>query len=171
MTGKLREKGTFRNDKLVGEYVCYYENGQVREQEYYNESGLLEGEYRLFYRNGQIKDQEFFKNGKFDGDYVSYYKDGQLREKGGFRNEKREGEYIAYFKNGRIKEQAHYRNGKLVGPFLCFDGKGNAVPLKNLSTEPPPEDEDRIQHREQMVDNLLKGLADFNPKERSDAKR
>jgi hypothetical protein len=49
--------------------------------------------------------------------------------------------------------------------------KGNAVPLKTLCTEPAPDDEDRVQHREQMVDNLLRGLADFNAKERSDAKR
>ena len=68
-TGKIQ--GTFRNGKMDGPYVRYYENGRI---------GL----------------KVTFKNGKEDGPWVSYHENGRLGSKGIHKNGKRDGPWVSY---------------------------------------------------------------------------
>jgi len=53
----------------------------VREKRNYLK-GKLEGEYVSYYENGQILLKLFFRKGRRHGEALSYYRDGQVREKG-----------------------------------------------------------------------------------------
>ena len=42
------------NDKIHGECIKYYKNGQIQEISFYND-GIMHGEYKKYYSNGYLK--------------------------------------------------------------------------------------------------------------------
>ena len=67
-TGEISgiENGSFKNGKMNGEWLRYYENGQLNEKVNFKDgkrNGLLEN----YYRNGQLLGKGNYKDGKADG--------------------------------------------------------------------------------------------------------
>ena len=91
-TGNVNGKlvGSFKNGKMDGAWVVYYNNGQ------------------LFYKGN-------YRNGEKEGPWVEYYDNGQLKLKGVYKNGKEEGYWIINYPNTGIswlqKLSGNYKNG------------------------------------------------------------
>jgi hypothetical protein len=114
-TGKVtgEEHGSMKKGKREGEYLNYYDNGQLENEGNYK-NGEREGEYLNYYDNGQLENEGNYKNGKEEGEYVRYYKNGQLSLKGTYKNGKEEGEWVFYDTKGNISFTQTYKNGKKI---------------------------------------------------------
>lgn len=102
--------------KLNGEYITYFENGNIKEKgRYYN--GLKRGEWSEFYENGQIHKKEYYnENGKLTGPFEYYFEDGQIYQKGNYHNGKLDGWWEQYYEGGvqrEIQYKSLYKDGEL----------------------------------------------------------
>ena len=71
-----------------------------------------EGEYVRYYENGNLKEHSHWKNNKLYGEYKFYHEIGQLWEHSFWKNGKRHGEYKDYHENGQLWEHSLWKNGK-----------------------------------------------------------
>ena len=104
-TGKVsgRKQGEMKNGIKEGEWVEYYEDGQLSYKGRYKNGEEL-GEWVLYYANGQLKEKGSFGTGRFEGEYFTYHANGQLKEKGSFKNGKKDGEWVNYDENWTVME-------------------------------------------------------------------
>ena len=74
-TGEVtgRTVGKFKNGKREGEWLWYFENGQLNIKNNYKDN-KLEGEWLWYFENGQLKYKSNFKDGKQEGEFLYYYK-------------------------------------------------------------------------------------------------
>ena len=92
---RRRESG-----KKVGEWVEYYENGQMSSSYTYDNDGAAFGEWIEYHQNGQIK---------MTGKYIDGVKHGQ---------------WITYYDNGNYLKLETWKKGKKDGVwFECYDSK------------------------------------------------
>ena len=75
ITGKIQ--GNIVKGKKEGEYLTYYENGQLKYKSNYKE-GVLEGEWLYYHENGQLRFKRNWKDGKKEGEWLYYHETGQL---------------------------------------------------------------------------------------------
>ena len=121
--GQIYEKCNYTDDKLNGEYIKYYENGQIYEKCNYT-NGKINGEYINYYKCGQIYEKCNYTNGKINGEYINYYKCGQIALKCNYTNGKINGEYINYYKCGQIALKCNYTDYKLNGEYIKYYENG-----------------------------------------------
>jgi len=69
------ETGNWRFTK--GESTWFWENGNVKEKGYFNESGYKEGFYQEYWRNGQLKSKLNYINGKANGCFEKFKENGE----------------------------------------------------------------------------------------------
>jgi antitoxin component YwqK of YwqJK toxin-antitoxin module len=109
-----REECMLRYGKLEGKGKQWWENGQLRIQEYYKD-GKLEGEHKEWWKNGQICQQEYYKEGKREGEAKDWYSNGQISIQCYYKEGLLEGEYKEWNKNGQLLLQCYYKEGKPQG--------------------------------------------------------
>jgi antitoxin component YwqK of YwqJK toxin-antitoxin module len=116
---------TVVNRKLNGEYVSYYENGQVEQKCNYFD-GLKHGEYVLYWSNGNVWTKCTYVHGKLHGEYTSYHykSNGQVEQKCTYDNGKLHGEYVSYYDNGNVLIKCNYVNGKEHGEYVSYRKDG-----------------------------------------------
>ena len=95
----LRE-GNYKDGKRDGKWTTWYENGQIKSEEYYKD-GERDGKWTTWYETGQIKSEISFK----DGNSTTWHKNGQIMseksiEDGGFVNRT----IYHYFDNDKMRE-------------------------------------------------------------------
>jgi antitoxin component YwqK of YwqJK toxin-antitoxin module len=102
-TGKIdyQSKLSFKGGKPQGEWVGYYENGQLRSKVNYV-NGNLHGKKFSYYNNGQLRSKENYVNGKKHGEWFYYRHNGLLAKKENYVNGKAHGEFTAYYSNGTL---------------------------------------------------------------------
>ena len=108
VTGK--KQGKIIEGKPVGEFLTYYESGQLKEKINYKD-GKKEGERILYYESGQLKDKINYKDGALEGERLEYFEIGQLKEKVNYKDGKKEGEGLWYYENGQLEEKVNYKEG------------------------------------------------------------
>ena len=123
-SGFLKEKGSYKNGKLNGEWQDYYENGKVKtngnytdgipvdQWEYFTEEGLMkrkttfnkkgfeEGYFETFHSNGKIESRGYSKNQQYDGLWELFYHNGQISQKGNFQDGERVGQWEYFHESG-----------------------------------------------------------------------
>jgi antitoxin component YwqK of YwqJK toxin-antitoxin module len=113
-TGKVDDqpKLSFKDGKISGEYVSYYENGQLSYKLNYV-NGELHGEGVSYHENGRLFFIENYVNDKKHGEYVDYYEDvnGETFHRGNYVNGKRHGEWVTYYPPGQLNSIVNYVNG------------------------------------------------------------
>jgi len=67
----------WKNDKLNGEFVRYYENGKLKSEATYAED-LLNGTEKIYHKNGKLKSEYEYINDEQVGDGKQYNEDGKL---------------------------------------------------------------------------------------------
>ncbi len=145
--GKIAYKAYFVNDKLVGDYLRFYSNGELMLKIKYdkNQSGyatlywdtgkkMAEGKYI----NTNVKDSvwqfygidealmatETYKNGIRNGLSKNFYRNGKTSEEINWENGKKNGIWRKYYDNGKTRMETRYINNQLDGIFHVFYKNG-----------------------------------------------
>ena len=92
--GTLDEVINYNNDCMDGDYYKYYEGLLETKCEYYRDEymgSMLVGDYINYYPNGQIKNICTYEDGKKNGEYMEYHEThdnsiGKLKAKGNYEN-------------------------------------------------------------------------------------
>jgi len=148
--GKTYINGSYRNNKLHGEYKVYYPNEKLSNVQYYrwgyrdstytayhlNGKVYLEGKYRLgnkhgkwnyYYDNGKLQQTENYVDGSEEDKFTMYNEDGTLDKEGNYKGNELDGPYRIYGDNNLLAIQLNYKGGKLVS--YTYEGKdGKLVP-------------------------------------------
>jgi len=74
--GTIRETGTWRNNRWVGEYKQFYENGNPKNHFNYDNRGLKNGKQIYFHKNGNPSLIGTWSNGNETEDLAEYKEDG-----------------------------------------------------------------------------------------------
>ncbi len=77
--GFVQEKGTWSNGKNYGDFIRYFENGNISQEFYFNEKGRRSGVQKYYYISGQLRVIGTWKDGNEDGDIISYNVDGTIK--------------------------------------------------------------------------------------------
>lgn len=121
-TGEINEgnfRGSFVDGMRVGSWEGYYENGQLLEKGFFNETGEALGYWIIYYEDGNVRSKVSYKNGKKEGRAVGYYPSGQLYYEGDYREGRREGSWKYYSEyGGLLSHTGTYKNGVKVGESL-----------------------------------------------------
>ena len=75
--GDMRTQGEYRNDKQVGEWVAYYDNGKMAFRGTFN-AGYPDGEHFFYYENGKLREIQKYAAGVKHGDWKKYLDTGEL---------------------------------------------------------------------------------------------
>ncbi len=147
--GFLKYEGRFENDKPVGEFKYYYEDGSLKAISLFKDKGnrsftktyfpngkiMSEGYYlnekkdsSWKYYNGfdMVIREEFYKNNKKNGEWKTYYPNGTLTDKITWKNGIKDGPWEQNYSGGTLKTQ--FKNDKLEGLYQVFSSDGK---LKN----------------------------------------
>lgn len=146
--GKIKEKSTYRQGKVVGEKIIYFPSGQVRliahkndrgnddgvSEEYSEEGKLLststykDGKQlakKSWYENGQLKQEVLFDSeGRRDGVAKEWFANGQLNTLVSYKHDVKDGNAEEWRENGQPKSLYPYKDGKLDGESKYWDERG-----------------------------------------------
>jgi antitoxin component YwqK of YwqJK toxin-antitoxin module len=127
----LRQIYTYKNGKMDGPVIEYYDNGQIKSQ--YNliptKSGKSEqnGLNISYFESGKVESKRYFSLGKATGTSYDYYEDGTIRVTIPYLNGKANGIGYAYHENGKISEKCTWKDDKLDGPYLNYNIYGELI--------------------------------------------
>ncbi len=76
--GKIKCIGQAINDKKVGEWICYYETGEILSKQEMNED-KPDGEFTSFFKNGIIEEKGQYKGGALDGTWLIFNIDKSIK--------------------------------------------------------------------------------------------
>ena len=138
--GQNKLLGQFENGLMVGDWIYYYENGQVRGKGNYaggdgseisELSGLprngLDGLWESYYENGQIMFRGMFTNGQVFGKWSSFHENGQVQISGNIVDGKKHGELLMYYENGQMRSLWNYKDGKEHGEWIMYEEDGQIL--------------------------------------------
>jgi antitoxin component YwqK of YwqJK toxin-antitoxin module len=144
--GRMMYEGFFTNDKPVGEWKRYHENGALRailvhsensdsvsaqlfdiagkpaaEGTYINEQKA--GKWQYFSVGRKISEEEF-DNGVKSGVSRIYYPSGELLEESEWKNDQKEGRYRAFYQTGKPFLECTYENNLRNGFCVTYFPSG-----------------------------------------------
>jgi antitoxin component YwqK of YwqJK toxin-antitoxin module len=131
-SGKLRSQITYENNRPIGAYIIYYENGIVEESGNWQRNKNT-GEFKRNYSNGHPHQRfSFSDSGKRNGKQTYYHENGKLALLVELVNGKEAGVMRRFNENGELSEETHFNNGKYT--------PGSVSPPKEKPIEftPPP---------------------------------
>jgi antitoxin component YwqK of YwqJK toxin-antitoxin module len=124
--GMIMSKGK----KYDGEYIEYFENGQIKAKENYL-NGAHNGNFFYYYKNGNMRLKITYEMSALNGEYIQYYENGQIKKIEYFEKlpgfntgSKKVGKFIEYYDNGQIKKIEHWRNDREVGEWIDYYPNG-----------------------------------------------
>ena len=120
--GKVKEKRTYKNGKINGQYLSFHENGQLHMRGSKDENNKWEdGLVEQYHGNGALLVKGIIKDSNWaDGTYLSYFDDGNLWVEETYKNGVLQGPSVKYFRNGRIASEVTYVNGELDGEVTTY---------------------------------------------------
>lgn len=78
MDGKIRSERHFVNGMQTGQTVMYYQNGKIKEVQYYNALGMRDKGDSIWYENGKLQFTAQFKDNKRNGEMIKYDTTGNI---------------------------------------------------------------------------------------------
>lgn len=110
--------------QIEGIHYKYYPNGKVEQQSDFK-NNKLEGNRILFYENGDTLIVETYQNAEYEGPYKSYFEGNIIESKGQYIGGKMNGEWQFFYKNNQVKEIVHFKDNEEDGPFIEYHDNGN----------------------------------------------
>lgn len=147
-TKKKIYEGHFVNDKPVGTFTYYYNNGSKKSEATFSPNGsqvyakmyniggtfIAEGQYLnekkdslwRFYdaKNGKLLSTSFYRNGLKHGESKVYYPNGNVVESKMWLNGVAEGPCKKYFNNGQLRYDGNYHNNLVHGTLKFYFTNG-----------------------------------------------
>jgi len=130
--GRVHQRDTVKNFKVVGRPTVYYSNGNVYQIDSFFSSpdaftNQWNGVMTQFYENGKISGQFSIKNGIIDGRSKHFNIDGILIKEYFEKDSVKQGDYKEFYNNGKVSFQATFLNDVPVGYEYFFDENGDTV--------------------------------------------
>lgn len=145
--GKVRYEGQFQDDKPVGTFKHWDEDGRltsiqrhagdgkVSRAEHFHPNGTLmaagkyvgqakDSTWNLYAADGKLRKVERYKLGTLHGEQVTYYPNGQMAEREQRVDGVLQGELKSWFDNGNVKSEATYVNGEPEGKMVFYFPNG-----------------------------------------------
>ncbi len=145
--GKVRYEGLFKDDRPVGEFRHYDEEGALttiqryekgtsisRADHFYPSGDLMaKGRYigqkkdstwNYYDRNGSLRRFEQYSNGELHGEVVAYFANGSVAERENYVRGVLHGEHKSWFQDGVLKSSANYLNGEPEGTMTFWFPNG-----------------------------------------------
>jgi antitoxin component YwqK of YwqJK toxin-antitoxin module len=108
-----------------------YDNGQIKEQFYVikgkNDAFIKTGEYLYYYENGQIAEKGTYKNNKLNGAYKKWFENGILKTDFAFKDNKVHGTYKNYNEDGILLLETNYDEGASHGKCTLFNNNKKEI--------------------------------------------
>lgn len=130
-TGKV-EEGKYVDDRKEGIWIKYHIDGKTPSLKgnYVNNRPI--GKYTRYYDNGVVKENGTFEKGVYKDSLVRYYENGQVSYQGNFNTQgKEDGKVRYYYPNGQIEYEYTSSNGVLTGKAIRYYENGD---VKEIST-------------------------------------
>lgn len=150
--GMKMYEGVFKDNKPVGEFRRYYQNGVLSSVMNFSEDGLTadaelyfqtgrlaskgrfvdrkkEGKWQFFSREneGVLVSEEIYEDNMRNGTSLRYYPNGTLGERLEFRNDEKHGSWEQFHDNGKPYIKSQYSGGKLNGSYEAWFVNGNQM--------------------------------------------
>lgn len=122
--GKLRYQGTFRDDRPVGEFRHYDEEGKLTTVQEHAGDGRT-SRARHFHTSGELMAAGKYVDRAKDSTWNYHAAGGALSKVENYRQGKLHGVQITYYPNGSKAEEEHYDNGELHGESRGWFANGN----------------------------------------------
>jgi antitoxin component YwqK of YwqJK toxin-antitoxin module len=148
--GNILYQGTFKDDKPVGEFKRFYDDGKVKDVLTYDIAGNTatavfyhpngkkaaegtyvsqkkEGTWKYYsaLTDGYIISEENYVADKHEGISKKYYNSGTIAEIIQYHDGLKDGDWIQYYVDGKTCLKATYLKGMLEGTFLLYFPEGN----------------------------------------------
>jgi antitoxin component YwqK of YwqJK toxin-antitoxin module len=145
-SGALKYEGKFDNNKPVGEWKRYHENGKVKALMSYRllservfavlfddegilyAKGVFDGTLRdstwNFFKGDLVVRTENYRMGKKEGKATMFDKEGKVISVKEWKNDLPDGMAIDYYPNGKIRSEVSFVQGKRNGKALFYDENG-----------------------------------------------
>jgi antitoxin component YwqK of YwqJK toxin-antitoxin module len=123
LNGNLKSIANWKNDKLSGESITYYEDGTTILSKCNWTEGKRDGTCNYYYSNGAIEIENNYVDGELSGVCKEYYSNGNLYCIVRFKNDLADGCFESYYENGWIKESGFYRKDILHGKYYEYSDK------------------------------------------------
>ncbi len=121
--GTLSSEGDYKENKLNGTYIEYYNNGNKKQIAQYADD-QLQGYFQSFYIDGTLYAQGYYKDGLEVGEWRTYYNDGTLKDISYYHEGKLNGEYQLFTVDGKPAIIYNYEFGSVLsGKFLDKEAK------------------------------------------------
>ncbi|NJK97907.1 MAG: hypothetical protein HC905_26035 [Bacteroidales bacterium] len=139
---KIKYTGYFKDNKPVGVFKRYYDDGIIKAIMVYDQTSI-KTYATLYYQNGSkaaegnyignlkdstwnyysfydksLSNRENYVKGKKEGLSISYYPSGKVSQELQFNNDMKHGIWKQYYESGSLKLSATYVAGKRSGEFL-----------------------------------------------------
>lgn len=115
------------DNPFTGSVYAYFSDGKTVYLKSDFVNGKQHGEYIEYFQNGQINYKYNYKNGIEDGEWVWYDENGNILKKENYKEGNRHGEWTTWFSNGQLHVKGQFENGEEVGEWLQWDEEGNPV--------------------------------------------
>ena len=129
-SGYIMAKGKYVNQQKDSLWVYYDNKGQLKSQENYK-NGKLDGQRVVYYEpiNGQyrVAKFEYYTNGVRDGQFKEYYPNTKLKAEGTYKDGNLNGTVKYYHGNGKLERIERYKYAVKHGWWIFFDENGRQV--------------------------------------------
>ena len=126
--GQKEEEGTYKDGKMNGLWVYYYENGNIKVEGHFKDgngadvsdfTGIPQngrvGNWDFFYESGVLSQKARYKNGVLEGLYNVWWENGIKKEKGYYKNGKFDRIITSWYENGQKKAEGTFKDGEYDG--------------------------------------------------------
>jgi antitoxin component YwqK of YwqJK toxin-antitoxin module len=141
---KVKYIGFFKNNKPVGTFKRFYEDGVIKAVMNYDATGTnvyttlyyqngtkaAEGKYvgtlkdsiwnYYSYYDKTLSNKEPYIKGKKEGISVNFYASGKKSQELEYKNDIKDGIWKQYYDSGNLKLLAQFKDGKRVGSFVVY---------------------------------------------------
>jgi len=160
-TGTVRYEGTFANDKPVGEWKRFHENGKINAHLYhalntdiataelFDENGIryAKGNYKgtlkdstwNYYNNQKLVAQEDYSNGIKNGRSLTFFENGNIVNESKWVNGLLDGVIRSFYPSGKKKMEVMYKQGKRQGLNLIYYESGQTEIKGQYNNDMPDE--------------------------------
>jgi len=117
-SGVLKSRMIFKydgkNNRKIGIFKDYDENGVLQFEVYYIELDAKYGLVKRYYDSGEVQARLLIKNGKQNGITTKYYENGQVQAEWRYKNGLLDGISKTYYQNGQLETVEEYKDGKEI---------------------------------------------------------
>jgi uncharacterized protein len=123
-TGQLKERAKYNKGKLTGVLEGWFTNGNKWYEDSY-EDGKVSGLTTLYFYSGLVNKTTMYKDDKKNGPQKGYSSKGYLIYTSNYVDDEQDGMQTYYYPNGNKQDEVMYKKGKSQGTYKAYykDGK------------------------------------------------